>query len=73
MCLKTRKDCYVHRLFFADYQVVISQGVPAANNIGRKIEEEYEIWGSKITYAKTEYCAQKLRMNWTATGTKQNR
>jgi hypothetical protein len=44
-------------LLFADDQVVIvvTRGVEDANYIGRKLEEEYEKWGLKINYGKTQY------------------
>jgi hypothetical protein len=33
----------------------ITRGVEDANYIGRKLKEEYEKWGLKIIYVKTEY------------------
>jgi hypothetical protein len=45
----------VHSLLFADGQVVITRGVEDANYIRRKLEAEYEKWGLKINYVKTEY------------------
>jgi hypothetical protein len=39
MRLKIEDTCYVHNLFFADIQVVITRGVQDANYIGRKLEE----------------------------------
>jgi hypothetical protein len=53
--LKIGDNCCVHNLLFADDQVVITRGVEDANYIGRKLEEEYERWGLKIYYEKTEY------------------
>jgi hypothetical protein len=44
----------VHNLLSADDQVVITRGAEDANYIGRKLEEEYEKWGLKINYGKTE-------------------
>jgi hypothetical protein len=55
MGLKTEDNCYVHNLLFADDQVLITIGVEDANYIGGKLEEEYEKWGLKINYGKTEY------------------
>jgi hypothetical protein len=55
MGLKIEGNCYVHNLLFADDQVVITGGAEDANYIGRKLEEEYEKWGLRINYGKTEY------------------
>jgi hypothetical protein len=57
----------VHNLLFADNQVVIPRGVEDANYIGIKLEEEYEKWGLKINYGKTEYLgtdhSEELQIN----------
>jgi hypothetical protein len=55
MGLQIGDNCCVHNLLFADDQVVITRGVEVANYIGRKLEEEYEKWGLKINYRRTEY------------------
>jgi hypothetical protein len=55
MGLKIEDNCYVHNLLFADVQVVIARGAEDGNYIGRKLGEEYEKWGLKINYGKTEY------------------
>jgi hypothetical protein len=57
----------VHYLVFADDQVVITTGVEDATYMGRKVEEEYEKWGLKINYGKTEYLgtdySEELQVN----------
>jgi hypothetical protein len=55
MGLQIGDNCYAHNLLFADDQEVITGGVEDANYIGRKLEEEYEKWGLKMNYGKTEY------------------
>jgi hypothetical protein len=55
MGLQIGDNCYMHNLRLADDQVVITRGVEDANYIGRKLKEEYEKWGLKINYGKTEY------------------
>jgi hypothetical protein len=55
MGLQIGDSCFVHNLLFADDHMVITRGVEVANYIGRKLEEEYEKWGLKINYGKTEF------------------
>jgi hypothetical protein len=66
MGLRIEDNCYVHNLLFADDQAVITRGVEDANYIGRKLEE-YEKWGLKINYGKTEYLgtdhSEELQIN----------
>jgi hypothetical protein len=54
MGLRIEDNCYVHNLFFADDEFVITRGVEDANYIGRKFEEEYEKWNPKVNYGKME-------------------
>jgi hypothetical protein len=67
MGLKIEDNCYVHNLLFADDQVVITRGVEDANYIRRILEEEYEKWGLKINYGRTEYLgtdhSEELQIN----------
>jgi hypothetical protein len=55
MGLKIEDNGCVHSLLFADDRTVITGGVEGANYTGRQLEEEYEKWGLKINYERTEY------------------
>jgi hypothetical protein len=67
MGLKIEDNYYLHNLLYADDQILITRGAENPNYIGRKLEEEYEKWGLKISYGKAKYLgtdhSEELQIN----------
>lgn len=60
MGLEVSEEIYLNHLLFADDQVIITQDGEDANYVCRQLSMEYQRWGLKINYDKTEYLTNDL-------------
>jgi hypothetical protein len=60
MGIQIKNNLYLHHLLFADDQVILAQDGEDADNMCRKLTEEYHHWGLKINASKTEYLAPNI-------------